>query len=107
MYMWEQLNSLNRISNFLTFLIRLNSSFGTLKKKTRKLSPKFCTCDGFGPQDQFWLGLRWRGTLNEVPRVIFIYFFGPEGPKTATVAKLRGRFAVFFLRRPKPQLRES
>jgi len=31
-----------------------------------------------------------------VPRVIFLFFFWPWGAKTATAAKLRGRFCSFF-----------
>jgi len=46
-----------------------------------------------------------------VPHVIFILFFWTKnwhwGAKTATVAKLRGGFVVFFLKGPKLQLRKS
>jgi len=77
------------------------------KKKTTKQPRKFCTCGSFGPQGWCWLGLRWRGTLSEVPRVFFLFFFLPWEAKTATVAKLRGLFCSFFLSEPKSQLWKS
>jgi len=52
----------------------------------------------FWPQYQFWLGLRWRGTLSEVPRVIFLnFFFFAMGAKLLQMQNLGGRFEVFFL----------
>ena len=90
----------NRVSKLKIIKYRLNSSFSLLtfpklrfwptKKKTTKSPPKFCICGIFGPQCQFWLGLRWRGTLREVARVIFFTKNWPWEAKTATVAKLRG-----------------
>ena len=50
----------------------------------------------FWPQDQFWLGLRWRGTLSEVSRVIFYFIFGLGGPKLLQLQNLGGGFVVFF-----------
>jgi len=42
-----------------------------------------------------------------VPRVILFIYFLPWGAKTATVAKLSGRFCSFFLMGPKSKLRET
>ena len=52
----------------------------------------------FGPQSQFWLGLRWRGTLSEVPHVFsFLPKIGLWGPKLLQLQNLGGGFVVFFL----------
>jgi len=62
------------------------------------MTPKFCICGSFGPRCQFWLGLRGRGTLSEVPRVIiFIFIFDIGGLKLLQMQNLGGRFIVFFL----------
>jgi len=100
-------NSLAMYSRAI-LLFRFNCSFNPLtftklwfwpSKKNYKTTPKFCICGSFDPQCQFWLGLRWRGTLSEVPHVIFFYFyFGFRGPKLLQMQNLRGRFVVFFLR---------
>jgi len=39
--------------------------------------------------------------------VLLLLLFLPWGVKTATIAKLKGRFCNFFLRGPKSQIRES
>ena len=101
---WISLSLFNNNTNFWK-INRLNSSFSPLtflklrfwppKKKTTKPPPKFCICDSFGPQCQFRLGLRWRGTLSEVPGVFF-YQKLALGAKTAIVAKLRGQFCSFY-----------
>jgi len=91
----------------MLFLARLNCSFSPLtfpklrfwlpKKKNYKTAPKFCNCSSSGPQSWYWLGLRWRGTLNEVPRVIFLILFLPWGSKLLQLQNLGGYFVVFFL----------
>jgi len=96
---------------------RLNCSFNPLtftklwfwspKKKTTKRHLKFCICGSFGPQCQFWLCLRWRDSLNEVPRVIFFICFCLVGPKLLQMQNLGDRFVFFFLRGSKSQLCES
>jgi len=45
-----------------------------------------------------------RGTLSEVPHVIF---FGLGEPKLLQLQNFGGGFVVFFLRGPKSQLRKS
>jgi len=77
------------------------------KTKTTKPPPKFCICGSFGPQGQFWLGLRWRGTLSEVPCVIFLQKIGLPGPKLLQLQNIKGGFVVFFLRGSKSQFRKS
>jgi len=95
---------LNCSFNLLTFS---KLRFWPLRKKTTKQPPKFCNCSSFGPQGWYWLGLCWRGTLSEVPHVIFFIFFCVGGPKLLQLQNLRGCFVVFFLRGPKSQLWES
>jgi len=103
--------------NELGIIWRLNCSFSPItfselqfwppkEKKTTKQPPKFCNCSSFGPQCWYWLGLRWRGTLSDVPRVI-IYFFLPWEPKLLQLQNLGGCFVVFFLRGLKSQLWKS
>jgi len=94
----------------------LNSSFSPLtflklrfwlsKKKTTKPPPKFGTCDNFGPKANFDSVYADMTPLMRC-HVLFFLFFLPWGAKTATIAKFRGQFYNFFLRRPKSQLRES
>jgi len=65
------LTSQNDIYIYIYIKLSQSCDFDPLRKKTTKPTPKFCTCGSIGPQDQFWLGLCWRGILSEVPRVFF------------------------------------
>jgi len=96
----------NNIIIHVILILRFNNGFSPLifpklrfwhsNKKTTKPPPKFCTCGNFDYQGQFWLSLRWRGTLSELSRIIFFLFFFALGAKTAIVVKHRGWFCSFF-----------
>ena len=72
------------LSFFLSIIFRLNCNFNPLtfpklrfwspKEKTTKQPPKFC--NSFGPQNWYWLGLRWCGTLT---CYFFNFFFALGG----------------------------